>query len=68
MTAKEIIKLLRDAEVISIGFGDQAIRIDRNDSMMLSVFGDYVVDGILTDDGKTFELNIAMQPVKEGVE
>lgn len=66
MTAKEIIKLLRDAEVISIGFGDQAIRIDCNDAMMLSVFGDYVVDSILTDDGKTYELNIAMQPIKEG--
>lgn len=67
MTAKEIIKLLRGAEVISIGFGDQAIRIDHNDSMMLGVFGDYVVNSITTDDGKTYELNIAMQPVKEGV-
>lgn len=65
MTVKEVIKVLKEAEVISIGFGDQAIRIGSDDSMMLGVFGDYVVDSILTDDGKTYELGIAMQPIKE---
>lgn len=66
MIVKEVIKVLKKAEVISIGFGDQAHRIDRNDSLMLSVYGDYVVDCIVTDDGKVYELNIAMRPVKEG--
>ena len=66
MTVKEVIKLLKEAEVISIGLADQAFRIDSKDSTMLNVFGDYVVDNILTDDGKTYELNVAMLPVKAG--
>ena len=66
MTVKEVIRVLKEAEVISIGLGDQAIRIDSKDSMMLNVFGDYVIDNVLTDDGKTYELNIVMQPVKVG--
>jgi uncharacterized ubiquitin-like protein YukD len=66
MTVKEVIKLLKEAEVISIGLADQAIRIDSKDALMLNVFGDYVVDNILTDDGKIFELNVALLPVKAG--
>ena len=66
MTVKEVIQLLKEAEVISIGFADQAIRIDSKDSVMIKVFGDYVVDNILTDDGKTYELNVALVPVKVG--
>lgn len=65
MTVKEIVKVLLNVETISICFGDQAHRIARNDSLMLGVFGDYVVDGVYTDDGKAYELNIAMQPIKE---
>lgn len=66
MTVKEIIKLLKGVETIAIGFGDQAIRIDGSDSLMLGVFSDYIVDSILTDDGKYYEVNIAMKPVKAG--
>ncbi len=66
MTVKEIIQLLKEAEIITIGLGDQGIRIDSKDSVMITVFGDYVVDNILTDDGKTYELNIAMRPMKAG--
>ncbi len=66
MTVKEVIKLLKEAEVISIGLADQAIRIDSKDSVMIKVFGDYVVDNILTDDGKTYELNVALVPMKVG--
>lgn len=66
MTVKEVIKLLKGVETIAIGFGDQAIRIDGSDSLMLGVFNDYVVDSILTDDGKYYEVNIAMKPVKAG--
>ncbi len=65
MTVKEIIKALKEAEKIAIGFGDQAIHVKSNDTLMLGVFGDYVVDSIYTDDGKYYELGIAMQPVKE---
>ena len=66
MTVKDVIKLLKGAETIAIGFGDQAIRIDFNDSMMLSVFSEYLVDSIVTDDGKYYEINIAMKPMKVG--
>lgn len=66
MTVKDVVKLLKGVETIAIGFGDQAIRIDGSDSLMLGVFNDYIVDSILTDDGKYYEVNIAMQPVKVG--
>lgn len=64
MMVKQVITLLKDAEGISVGLGDQAIRINQHDSLMLDVFGDYVVDGIFTDDGKEYELSIAMKPIK----
>lgn len=64
MMVKQVIKLLKEAEVISVGLGDQAIRIDPHDSVMLDVFGDYVVDCIFTDDGKMYELGIAMKPIR----
>lgn len=66
MTVKDVVRLLKGVETIAIGFGDQAIRIDGSDSMMLGVFNDYIVDSILTDDGKYYEVNIAMMPIKEG--
>lgn len=65
MTVKELIKALKEAETIAIGFGEQAIHINSGDALMLGVFGDYVVDSIYTDDGKYFELGIAMQPIKK---
>lgn len=66
MTVKEVIKLLKGAETISLGYGANAIPFDKDDLLMVDAYGNYLVDEIRTDDGKYYEVNIAMQPVKVG--
>lgn len=65
MTVKEIIKVIKNARSISIGFGDRAIAINQDDALMIDVYGDYVVDAITIDEARDCELNVAMMPVKE---
>lgn len=65
MTVREVIKVLRNVERISIGFGDRAIRIDQDDALMIGVYGDYVVDTIHPDAAGEVEIGVAMIPVKE---
>lgn len=66
MTVKEVAKLLKDAERIGIAFGDRAVHIAPDDDLMLSVYGNYIVDGITNDEMGGYELNIALQYLKEG--
>lgn len=64
MTVKDVVKLLRGAKRISIGFGDRGIHIEQNDSLMIDVYGDYVIDAItIVEDGEC-ELSVAMKPIK----
>lgn len=65
MTVKEVIKVIKNARSLSIGFGDRAIHISQDDDLMIDVYGDYVVDAITIDEARDCELNIAMRPVKE---
>lgn len=66
MTVKEVIGVLRNARSIAIGFADRAIPIDQDDVLMVSVYGDYVVDSIRYDEAGQVEIGIAMIPVKAG--
>ena len=68
MTVKDAVKVLRNVERLSIGFGDRAIPISADDDLMLGVYGNYVVDYIQADDEIKgfYEIGIAMVPVKEG--
>lgn len=66
MTVKEVIAVLKTAETIVLGYGANAVPFDKNDLLMVDAYGKYVVDEIRSDDGKYYEVNIAMMPIKEG--
>lgn len=66
MTVKDVIKVIKNARRLTIGFGDRAIAIDQDDALMIDVYGDYVVDAIRIDEARDCEIDVAMRPVKEG--
>jgi hypothetical protein len=67
MTVKDVIAVLKTAEKIVLGYGANAVPFDKDDLLMVDAYGKYLVDEIRTDDGKYYEVNIAMMPVKVGV-
>lgn len=65
MTVKEVVKVLKHAKTIVLGYGANAVPFDQNDALMMDAYGDYVVDEIRSDDGGYYEVNIAVRPIKE---
>lgn len=68
MTVRETVSALRHAERIALGYGANAIHFDPKDPLAMDAYGDYVVDEITTDDGKYYEVNIAVRPIRQGNE
>lgn len=64
MTVKEVVKVLKHAKKIVLGYGANAVPFDKNDVLMMNAFGDYLVDEIRADDDGYYEVNIAVQPIK----
>lgn len=64
MTVREAVAALKRAEKIVLGYSDNALPIDRNDALALDAYGDYLVDSISSDDGKYFEIDIAVRPLR----
>lgn len=67
MTVKEVVKALKTAKKIILGYGDNAVPIDPNDMLMMDAYGCYIVDEIKGDSEGYYEVSIAMRPVKAGV-
>lgn len=67
MTVKEVVSILKTAKQIALSYGANAVPFDKDDSLVMDAYGGYIVDEIRTDDGKYYEVNIAMRPLKEGV-
>lgn len=63
MTVKEIVALLKDAKKIKIGYEGTVYNFNQNDSVTMTAFGKFVVDGIYAIDEDVFEIDIAMRPV-----
>ena len=67
MTVKEVVSVLKTAKKIVLGCGANAVPFDKDDSLQLDAFGNYVVDEIRAEGDGYYEVNIAMRPVKGGV-
>lgn len=67
MKVKDALTVLKSAKKIVIGYGANALSFEMDDPLARDAYGDYVVDGIVGYDDGTYEINIAMRPVKEGV-
>ena len=63
MIVKEVVRLLKTAKSISLGYGDHAVKFDPHDTLAVEAYGDFVVDSINCVEGH-YEVNIAMRPVK----
>lgn len=66
MTVKDALKVLKQAVKITLSYGANSIPCDVTDSFVLDAFGDYVVDEICGVGEDEYDINILMQPVKEG--
>lgn len=65
MTVKDVVKALKTAKKIVLGYGGNAVPFDKDDMLMMDAYGSYVVDEIRADDDGYYELNIAMRPIKD---
>lgn len=65
MTVKEVIKVLKTAKKIVLGYGSNAVPFDPNDRLMMDAYGCYIVDEIMGDGEGYYEVSIAMRPIKE---
>jgi hypothetical protein len=65
MTVKEVVKVLKNAQKITIGYGANVIPCNVQDPLVLSAFGDYVIDSICAIGEDEYEIDLAISPVKE---
>ena len=68
MTVKEIVKVLKTAKKVAIGYGANIVPFDKDDPLVLDAYGEYVVDAVCAADEDYYEINICMRPVKAGEE
>lgn len=64
MTVAETVSLLRDASKVELAWNGSVRDLDINDPIALDAFGDYIVSGIYATDEDSFEIVIAVQPVR----
>ena len=71
MTVKEACSVLKFAKKIALGWGETAVPFDKDNSLMMEAYGNFVVDSIRAyddiPDQDYYEINIAVRPVKAGV-
>ena len=68
MTVKEVISVLKHANMITLIYGDNSVEFSRNDALAVEAFGRYVVNDVYAlDDGKEnhYEIDVLMRPVVE---
>lgn len=64
LTVKEIVPLLKDAKDIRIGWNGSTRPFDKEDSLLMDAFGDYLVRAIVPDGMDGIEIHIATTPLK----
>ena len=65
MTVTDVVKVLKNAHKITIGYGANVIPCNVQDPLVLSAFGDYVVDSICSITEYEYEIDLAISPLKE---
>lgn len=66
MTVREVLSVLEDVAELRIGYGESCTPINPQDRIIAEAFGDYVVDRVYAMDRGSFEIDIAVRPIKEG--
>lgn len=69
MTVKEAVSVLKHAKTIALGWSETAIPFDKDNSLMMEAYGNFVVDSIRSvgdDEEAYYEVNIAVYPVRAG--
>lgn len=66
MTVREVCAVLKTAKKIMLGYGGNAVSFDKDDLLMMDAYGGYIVDEIRVDADGYYEVNIAMNFIKEG--
>lgn len=66
MTVKEVVKVLKTAKKIVLGYGANAVPFDKDDMLMMDAFSDYIVEEIRCEGEGYYEVNVAMRPMKAG--
>lgn len=70
MQIKEIVKELKDARRIYLGFNGVTIEYINENELMAAAYGDFLVNGICaietSEAGTDYEINVAIMPLKGG--
>lgn len=64
MTVRKITRALKDAKKIHLAFDGVAHVLDFNSPVMMEAFGDYLVSEIRGGENGSYELSLAMRPIK----
>lgn len=64
MTVREALGVLGDVKGLHIGYGGCCTRVNPKDRIITEAFGDYVVDGVYATAENSFEIDIAVRPIK----
>ena len=64
MTVRKITNALKDAKKIDLAFDGVAHVLDFNSPVMMEAFGDYLVSEIRGGENGSYELSLAMRPIK----
>lgn len=64
MTVREVLGVLRDAKELLIGYGGGCTTVNPKDTIIMEGFSDYVVAGVYAMGENSFEIDIAVRPIK----
>lgn len=64
MTVRKITNALKDAKKIDLAFDGVAHVLDFHSPVMMEAFGDYLVSEIRGGENGSYELSLAMRPIK----
>lgn len=64
MTVREVLGVLRNAKELCIGYGGGCTEVNPKDRIITEAFGDYVVESVLALGEDSFEIDIAVRPIK----
>lgn len=67
MNVKEAISVLKEAKKIVIGYGINALSFEMDDALAVEAYGGFKVSKIVGYDDGTYEIDVAVLPIREGV-
>lgn len=64
MTVREALNVFTDVQELRIGYGEGCTFFNPKDTIMVEAFGDYIVDRIYAVNRGSFEIDLAVRPIK----